>query len=154
MGLFLSVCKGKQVYSENNRFSGYWSNKFRKHHCNYLFYRKICIDRGSLPKPLRREGMCSHNVQHKNKVQNYDYFDCWSNYSNKHVNLHANYPLSIVCPLYGKRAPLLSEGSGEAFPFRGGRGRLFIPNHKITITKSQKGFSMCKKGFLYNIIPY
>ena len=154
VGLFLSVCKGKQVYSENNRFSGYWSNKFRKRHCNYLFYREICVDRESLPKPLRREGMCSHNVQHKNKVQNYDYFDCWSNYSNKHVNLHANYPLSIVCPLYGKRAPLLSEGSGEAFPFRRGRGRLFIHNHKITITKSQKGFSMCKKGFLYNIIPY
>ena len=132
MGLFLSVCKGKQVYSENNRFSGYWSNKFRKHHCNYLFYRKICIDRGSLPKPLRREGMCSHNVQHKNKVQNYDYFDCWSNYSNKHVNLHANYPLSIVCPLYGKRAPLLYFPSVSDRWFGGvGGGFLF------TITKSQ-----------------
>jgi len=23
-----------------------------------------------------------------------------------------------------------------------------FPNHKITITKSQKGFSMCKKGIL------
>ena len=125
MGLFLSVCKGKQVYSENNRFSGYWSNKFRKHHCNYLFYREI--SKSSLPKPLRREGMCSHNVQHKNKVQNYDYFDCWSNYSNKHVNLHANYPLSIVCPLYGKRAPLLSEGSGEAFYSQSQNH-----NHKIT----------------------
>ena len=127
VGLFLSVCKGKQVYSENNRFSGYWSNKFRKRHCNYLFYREICVDRESLPKPLRREGMCSHNVQHKNKVQNYDYFDCWSNYSNKHVNLHANYPLSIVCPLYGKRAPLLSEGSGEAFYSQSQNH-----NHKIT----------------------
>ena len=125
VGLFLSVCKGKQVYSENNRFSGYWSNKFRKHHCNYLFYREI--SKSSLPKPLRREGMCSHNVQHKNKVQNYDYFDCWSNYSNKHVNLHANYPLSIVCPLYGKRAPLLSEGSGEAFYSQSQNH-----NHKIT----------------------
>ena len=123
--LFLSVCKGKQLYSENNRFSGYWSNKFRKHHCNYLFYREI--SKSSLPKPLRREGMCSHNVQHKNKVQNYDYFDCWSNYSNKHVNLHANYPLSIVCPLYGKRAPLLSEGSGEAFYSQSQNH-----NHKIT----------------------
>ena len=129
VGLFLSVCKGKQVYSENNRFSGYWSNKFRKRHCNYLFYREI--SKSILPKPLRREGMCSHNVQHKNKVQNYDYFDCWSNYSNKHVNLHANYPLSIVCPLYGKRAPLLSEGLGEAFPFGGAGEALF------TITKSQ-----------------
>ena len=29
-----------------------------------------------------------------------------------------------------------------------------LTNHTITITKSQKGFSMCKKGFLYNIIPY
>jgi len=29
-----------------------------------------------------------------------------------------------------------------------------LSNHTITITKSQKGFSMCKKGFLYNIIPY
>ena len=59
----------------------------------------------------------------------------------------------LYAPCMGKRAPLLSEGSGEAFPFRGGWGG-FIHNHKITITKSQKGFSMCKKGFLYNIIPY
>ena len=148
MGLFLSVCKGKQVYSENNRFSGYWSNKFRKHHCNYLFYRKICIDRGSLPKPLRREGMCSHNVQHKNKVQNYDYFDCWSNYSNKHVNLHANYPLSIVCPLYGKRAPLLSEGSGEAFPFGEVGWGFFLMCIPITKSQSQnhkKDFQCVKR---------
>ena len=56
MELFLSVCKGKQLYSENNRFSGYWSNKFRKHHCNYLFYRKICIDGESLPKPPPKGG--------------------------------------------------------------------------------------------------
>ena len=121
VGLFLSVCKGKQVYSENNRFAGYWSNKFRKRHCNYLFYREI--SKSSLPKPLRREGMCSHNVQHKNKVQNYDYFDCWSNYSNKHVNLHANYPLSIVCPLYGKKGSPPFGGVGGGFLF--------------TITKSQ-----------------
>jgi len=42
-------------------------------------------------------------------------------------------------------------GLGEAVEAGGG---FFIPNHTITITKSQKGFSMCKKGFLYNIIPY
>ena len=52
--LFLSVCKGKQVYSENNRFSGYWSNKFRKRHCNYLFYREISITK---KKPHPKEGL-------------------------------------------------------------------------------------------------
>ena len=42
-------------------------------------------------------------------------FNCWSNNdSNKHVSLHANYPLSIVCPLCGRDIPSL-EGLGEAF---------------------------------------
>ena len=53
VGLLFSVCKGKQLYSESNRFSGYWSNKFCKCLCNYLFYREIYR---SLPRPLRKEG--------------------------------------------------------------------------------------------------
>ena len=145
MGLFLSVCKGKQVYSENNRFSGYWSNKFRKHHCNYLFYRKICIDRGSLPKPLRREGMCSYNVQHKNKVQNYDYFDCWSNYSNKHVNLHANYPLSIYAPCMGKGLPSFRRGRGRLFPFGEVGGGFLFPITKSQSQNHKKDFQCVKR---------
>ena len=49
-GFLFSVCKGKQLYSESNRFLGYWSNKFRKYLCNYLFYREIYR---SLPRPLQ-----------------------------------------------------------------------------------------------------
>ena len=63
MGLFLSVCKGKQLYSENNRFSGYWGNKFRKRHCNYLFYREI--SKSSLPRPLRKEGSAYAHTRDK-----------------------------------------------------------------------------------------
>ena len=70
--LFFSVCKGKQLYSENNRFSGYWSNKFRKFLCNYLFYREISIIRKappSLPKPpprpLRKEGSAYAHTRDK-----------------------------------------------------------------------------------------
>ena len=61
---------------------------------------------------------------------------------------------TLTCTLiirYLLYAPCMGKGLPS---FRRGRGRLFIHNHKITITKSQKGFSMCKKGFLYNIIPY
>ena len=63
--LFLSVCKGKQVYSENNRFSGYWSNKFRKRHCNYLFYREISIDGGGFLFTITK----SQSQNHKKDFQ-------------------------------------------------------------------------------------
>ena len=59
----------------------------------------------------------------------------------------------LYAPCMGKGLPSFRRGRGRLFPFGGGGGS-FIHNHKITITKSQKGFSMCKKGFLYNIIPY
>ena len=45
-------------------------------------------------------------------------FDCWSNNdSNKRVSLHANYPLSIVCPLCGRDIPSLGGAWGGFFHF-------------------------------------
>ena len=124
-GLLFSVCKGKQLYSESNRFSGYWSNKFRKHHCNYLFYREI--SKSSLPRPSEGRGCAYAHTRDKGQGSLSDSF------------------LQNTCEL---ALPSLRRGWG------GCRGGFFIPNHTITITKSQKGFSMCKKGCLYNIIPY
>ena len=141
MGFLFSVCKGKQLYSESNRFWGYWSNKFRKYPCNYLFYREIYR---SLPQPLRREGSAYAHTRDKG----------WALYLIVFCKILANLHIPSFRRGLGRHSPpfsgrldgappLLSEGSGEAV----GWGFLF-PNHTITITKSQKGFSMCKKGVL------
>ena len=58
-------------------------------------------------------------------------FNCWSNYSNKHINWHANYPLLWCC------TPLVWERTSP--PFGGAWGRLSLcyfvllaPNHIFT----------------------
>ena len=109
MGLLFSVCKGKQLYSESNRFWGYWSNKFCKCLCNYLFYREIYR---SLPQPLRREGSAYAHTRDKG----------WALY------------LIVFCKILANlHSPPLSGRLGGAV----GLGRLFYSqshnhNHKIT----------------------
>ena len=60
VGLLFSVCKGKQLYSESNRFWGYWSNKFRKYLCNCLFYREIYRSPTRPPRRGRRRQVCKY----------------------------------------------------------------------------------------------
>ena len=155
MGFLFSVCKGKQLYSESNRFSGYWSNKFRKCLCNYLFYREISKNRETptaSPDPSEGRGVPMRTRGIKG----------WALYLIVFCKILANLHIPSFRRGLGRHSPpfsgrldgaspLPSEGLGEAVEV--GWGFLF-PNHTITITKSQKGFSMCKKGFLYNIIPY
>ena len=92
-GLLFSVCKSKQLYSENNRFLWYWSNKFRKCLCNYLFYRDIIKNKRKPPPtpPKGGECLCAHEG-----IRTLDSF------SDNFCKILANLP------------PLLSEGSGEA----------------------------------------
>ena len=135
VGFLFSVCKGKQLYSESNRFLGYWSNKFRKYLCNYLFYREISINReslpDSLPRPLRKEGS-------ENPTQPPRRGSAYAHTRDKGWALYLIVFCKILANLHSP--PFGGAGGG----CRGG----FIPNHKITITKSQKGFSMCKKRVL------
>ena len=124
MGLFLSVCKGKQLYSENNRFSGYWSNKFRKCLCNYLFYREISIiqkrptkppPKKSLPRPLRKEGSAYAHTRDKGQGSLSDSF------------LQNTCELALPSFTSLRSVTVGSEGSGEAFYSQSQNH-----NHKIT----------------------
>ena len=122
VGLFLSVCKGKQVYSENNRFSGYWSNKFRKHHCNYLFYREISIIKKKPPQaptaspdPSERRGVPMRTRGIRGRALYLIVF------CKILANLHSP-PFGGVGGGFS-----LSEGSGEAFYSQSQNH-----NHKIT----------------------
>ena len=120
-GFLFSVCKGKQLYSENNRFSGYWSNKFRKCLCNYLFYREISKNRETptaSPDPSERRGVPMRT---------------------RGIRGRALY-LIVFCKILANLHSPPFGGAGG-----GCRVGLFIPNHTITITKSQKGFSTCKR---------
>ena len=130
-GFFFSVCKGKQLYSESNRFLGYWSNKFRKYLCNYLFYREISKNRETptaSPDPSEGRGvpMRTRGIGLGSLSDSF---------------------LQNTCEL---AHPLLSEGLGEAVEV--GWGFLF----PITQSQSQnhKKDFQCVKRFLYNIIPY
>ena len=90
VGLLFSVCKGKQLYSESNRFLGYWSNKFRKYLCNYLFYREISMElifdteytdgtkAEGTQSSLRNMGIHGSRRRVQFKNQNYDYFELTS----------------------------------------------------------------------------
>ena len=73
--------------------------------------------KGSLPKPLWGRGCLPHNVF--TQIQSsklWLLFDCWSNNdSNKHVSLHANYPLSIVRPCVEKDIPSFGGAWGGFF---------------------------------------
>ena len=72
----------------------------------------------SLPRPLRREGSAYAHTRDKG----------WALYLIVFCKILAN----LHSPPFG--------GAGG-----GCRVGLFIPNHTITITKSQKGFSTCKR---------
>ena len=98
----------------------------------------------SLPRPLRREGSAYAHTRDEG----------WALYLIVFCKILANLHIPSFRRGLGRHSPpfsgrldgappLLSEGSGEAVEV--GWGFLF-PNHTITITKSQKGFSMCKKG--------
>ena len=107
VGLLFSVCKGKQLYSESNRFLGYWSNKFCKYLCNYLFYREISINRESLPlqppPTPPKGGEASLQVFCRNYLRK--------------ESLSSRVYIGTPPPsgrLGGACTPLLSEGSGEA----------------------------------------
>ena len=126
VGLLFSVCKGKQLYSESNRFWGYWSNKFCKCLCNCLFYREIYR---SLPRPLRKEGSAYAHTRGKG----------WALY------------LIVFCKIL---ANLHSSPFGEAgWGCRAGEAFLF-PITQSQSQNNKKDFQCVKKGFLYNIIPY
>ena len=149
MGFLFSVCKGKQLYSESNRFSGYWSNKFRKYLCNYLFYREISINReslpDSLPRPLRKEG--SENPTQPPRRGRRQVCKYLQKLSKERTKISYLPRVRIGTPplsgRLGGAPPLLSEGSGEAVEVGG--GFLF----SITQSQSQnhkKDFQCVKKG--------
>ena len=69
----------------------------------------------SLPKPLQRRG-CLPPQRVLLKFKIVITFDCWSNnYSNKHVSLHANYPLLLYASCVGKDIPSFG-GAWGGFP--------------------------------------
>ena len=128
MGLLFSVCKGKQLYSESNRFWGYWSNKFCKWLRNYLFYREIYR---SLPQPLRREGSAYAHTRDKG----------WALYLIVFCKILAN----LHSPPFGGAGGGFSSPFGEAgWGCRAGEAFLF----PITQSQSQnhkKDFQCVKR---------
>ena len=69
----------------------------------------------SLPKPLQRRG-CLPPQRVLLKFKIVITFDCWSNnYSNKHVSLHANYPLLLYASCVGKDIPSFGGAWGGFF---------------------------------------
>ena len=120
VGLLFSVCKGKQLYSESNRFWGYWSNKFCKCLCNCLFYREIYR---SLPRPLRKEGSAYGHTRGKG----------WALYLIVFCKILAN----LHSPPFGGAGGGFSSPFGEAGGGCRGWVGLFYSqsqnhNHKIT----------------------
>ena len=83
---------------------------------SFLWLWLACTLKKSLPKPLQRRGCAPTMCNSSSKL--WLLFDYWRNYSNKHVNLHANYPLLwLPCAsCVGKDIPSFG-GAWGGFPF-------------------------------------
>ena len=133
-----SVCKGKYNLSDNHRFLVCQSNKFCKYHCIYLFYREISKIQKAPPNLPEGGGDKFASILQKlsEKETRVLILLCVHRHSSPFGEVGWGFHIPSFTSL--RSVTVGSEGSGEASPN-------VHTNHKITITKSQKGFSTYKK---------